>query len=538
MIEELAVRDLGVIADLRLLLGPGLTAVTGETGAGKTLIVTALELLVGARAEALVVRPGAGEAVVEGRFSDRGEERILGRVVPASGRSRAYVDGRMATVAGLSDAGAELVELHGQHAHQSLLTTAAQRAALDAFGGIDLVPLAEARERLRGIDARLVVLGGDERARAREIDLLSFQLAEIDAAELRGGDEDDELRAEEEALGDALAHRLAAVSAHAALAEDGGAADSVGAAIAALSGRSPFVELESRLRAVAADLADAAGDLRRSGEQLEENPERLAEIQERRQLLASLRRKYGETLAEVIAYAEEGRARLRELQNHEAEATNLETQRERAAAEVNAAETAVRAARSRAAPAFATAIEEVLKTLAMPKVRFGVRVGASGPGDDVCFLLAANPGEPPLPLSRVASGGELARTMLAVRLALSRAGATEVGDPATLVFDEVDAGIGGEAAVSVGRALAALAQTRQVLVVTHLPQVAAFADNQVRVEKREVDGRTIATAVQLDEPGRVEELSRMLSGRPDSDTAREHAAELLELASSERTQVV
>lgn len=532
MIEELSVRDLGVIADLRLVLGPGLTAVTGETGAGKTLIVTAIELLLGGRADAMVVRPGAGEALVEARFSREGDEVVLSRAVPAGGRSRAYVDGRMATAGVLAEEGARLVDLHGQHAHQSLLTTAAQRDALDAYASIDLEPLALARQRLREIDERLAGLGGDERARARELDLLQFQLAELEAAEITDPNEDDVLREEEERLGDALAHRMAAEAAHDALARDGGAIDALSAAVGALGGRRPFEALEARGRSVLADLDDLVAELRTAAESLEEDPERLAAVQERRQLLTTLRRKYGDSLADVIAFAEETRRRVGELLHHDEEAATLERERSEAGAGVARAEADVRAARAAAAPRLAAEIQDVLMSLAMPKARVSIEVGESGAGDEVTFLLSANPGEPPLPLSRVASGGELARTMLAVRLVLGRAGVRAEAE--TLVFDEVDAGIGGEAALAVGRALAALSAERQVLVVTHLPQVAAFADRQVRVEKKEEDGRTIATATELDRDTRVAELSRMLSGRPDSETARDHAAELLQMASSER----
>ena len=532
MIEELSVRDLGVIADLRLVMRSGLTAVTGETGAGKTLIVTAIELLLGGRADPMVVRPGAEEAAVDARFSRNGDEVVLSRVIPASGRSRAYVNGRMATATVLAEEGAQLVDLHGQHAHQTLLTTSAQRDALDAFGEVDLLPLTEARKRLDEINARLAGLGGDERARTRELDLLRFQVAELDAAAIDDAHEDEALREIEERLGDALAHRAAGESAHEAVAGDGGAVEMLGAAVAALAGRSPFAGLEERGRSLLADLDDFGGELRSAAELLEEDPARLAEVQERRQLLSTLRRKYGDTLADVLAFGEEARRRIDELVHHDEEAASLERERADAVVAVEREEANVRGARSAAAPQLAAQVQEVLASLAMPKARVGVDVGDTGAGDDVTFLLSANPGEPLLPLSRVASGGELARTMLAVRLVLGRAGVRAEAE--TLVFDEVDAGIGGEAALAVGRALAALAADRQVLVVTHLPQVAAFADRQIRVEKAEQDGRTVASATELDADTRVAELSRMLSGRPDSETARDHAAELLGMASAER----
>jgi DNA repair protein RecN (Recombination protein N) len=521
MLLELSVRQLGVIDELSLRFGAGMTALTGETGAGKTLVVEALELVLGGRAEGLLVRPGAEEAWVEARFEDRdGAERILARAVPASGRSRAYLDGRMAPVAALAEVGASLVDLHGQHTHQSLLTPAVQRAALDRFAEIDLSALAQARRARRLVDEALAALGGDATARAREIDLLGYQVAELEDARLEDADEDEHLAADEDGLADATAHREAAERAVHALAGDGGAEDAIGAAVSGVAGRPPLAEIEARLRAAAAELGEAATDLRSLSETLQDDPERLAAVRARRQLLHDLRRKYGPTLADAIAFRDEARDRLAELEGYEERAASHERDRQARDAEVAAVEAAVGAARREAAPRLAGAVEAHLQALAMPRARFEVTVGSTDPGDDVAFLLGANPGEPALPLTKVASGGELARTMLAARLVLTEG-------PGTLVFDEVDAGVGGGAALAVGRALADLAAAGQVLVVTHLPQVAAFADHQVAVTKVEEGGRTITRVEPLDDAGRVVELSRMLSGQPDSETARGHAAELL-----------
>lgn len=531
MLVELRVRDLGVIDDQALLLGPGMTALTGETGAGKTLIVEALGLLVGERADALLVRPGADEALVEGRFAaepdaaggDGAGERILARAVAAGGRSRAYLDGRMASAAALAETGGELLDLHGQNAAQSLLAPATQRAALDLAGGVDRGPLDELRRQRRALTAREAEIGGDGRARAHEVDLLRFQLAELDAATLEDPDEDDALRAEEERLGGAVALRAALATAHEALAGDGGAVDWVGAALAAVGGHGPLAALTQRLRAVAAEVADGADEVRRLAERTEEDPARLAEVGSRRQLLRELRRKYGDTLGEVLAYREQARARLVELESHDATAAALGEQRRRLDAAIADAEAALGRARRAAAGPFATAVEHRLQELALPRARFEVLV--DGPaGESVTWLLGANPGEPALPLTKVASGGELARTMLAARLVLGAAGeAVE----RTLVFDEVDAGIGGEAATAVGRALSALAAHHQVLVVTHLAQVAAFADRQLVVAKEVEGSRTVARVRPVEGAERVAELSRMLSGRPGSATARRHAEELL-----------
>jgi DNA repair protein RecN (Recombination protein N) len=534
MLTELAIRDLGVIADLRVTLGAGMTAVTGETGAGKTMLVEAIELLVGGRADGMIVRSGAAEAWVEGRFVVGDEEVVLARAVPAAGRSRAYVDGRMAPVSALAEAGARLVDMHGQHAHQSLLAPAAQRAALDAFAGVDHAPLQEARRRVRDIAAALDALGGDERARAREMELLRFQLSELEAAAVTDPDEDAALEAEEDRLADVAAAREAAAVAGQALAGDDGWSDALGAALAAVAHRPALAALEARLRTLTAEAADVAAELRAAGESMDEDPERLAAVRERRRLLRDLQRKYGDRLADVLAYAVEARARLDDLEHHAARAEALEAERTAAQAEVAVAEVGVGRRRREAAPKLGQAAQAHLRELALPHARLVVSVGGDDPGDDVAFLLAANPGEDPLPLTKVASGGELARTMLALRLVLDQA-------PPTLVFDEVDAGIGGEAALAVGRRLAALAATgdaadglRQVLVVTHLPQVAAFADHQVAVRKVEQDGRAVAEAGAVEGDERVAELSRMLSGHPRSSAARGHAEELLAVAARDR----
>jgi DNA repair protein RecN (Recombination protein N) len=559
VLRELRVRDLGVIDDLTLLLGPGMTALTGETGAGKTLIVEAIDLLLGGRADPVLVRPGATEAVVVGRFSTgdgpADDEVVLTRVVPATGRSRAYINGRMATLSALAECGGALVDLHGQHASQALLSPAAQRAGLDAAGGVDHVPLAAARRQLAAVEAELAGLGGDERSRAREMDLLRYQLAELKAAGLDDPEEDAALEAEEQRLSGAEGHRAAASAVHELLLGDDGALDRIGAAVAAVSGRSPLARLTDRLRVLQAELADTGSDARAMAESFEDDPARLAVVGNRRQLLRDLRRKYGDTLGEVIGFSASARERLEELEGWEARAAALDVRRAAAAAAVEAAAAALGAARRAAAPGLAAAVETELRTLAMPRARFEVAVGPDPAGETVTWLLGANPGEPTLPLAKVASGGELARTMLALRLVLGGLHVSIAGDgvssdgvspgeagssgtvgpgATTLVFDEVDAGIGGEAAVAVGRALASLATGHQVLVVTHLPQVAAQADAHLAVTKAERDGRTAATVEHLGRQGRVVELTRMLSGRPDSATGRRHAEELLASAGGGR----
>jgi DNA repair protein RecN (Recombination protein N) len=501
--------------------------VTGETGAGKTMLVEAIELLVGGRADASMVRHGAAEARIDGRLvSAEGTETVLTRVIPADGRSRAYLNGRLATVSSLADAAAEIVDLHGQHAHQSLLSTATQRAALDEYGQIDLGPLREARARLTEIDAGLAALGGDERARAREIDLLRFQVDELSSADIIDADEDERLDAEESLLADASAHREAAEVSVGELAEDAGARDAIARALGAIDGRAPFVSEAGRLHDVLAELDDIISGLRAAGEQIVESPVRLAEIRERRQLLKNLRRKYGEDLVAVMAYRDVSEQRLAELESFDQRAAELDAQRQQAMAAERTAAIEVGRRRREVGPELAAAVETELRALAMPHVSIAVEVGEhpdDHPGDRVQFLLAANPGSPLLPLNRVASGGELARAMLALRLVLS-AGRHDAGR--TLVFDEVDAGIGGTAAQSIGDALAGLGRSHQVLVVTHLAQVAAAADAQISVTKTVHGGRTSAGATRIDGDDRVVEVARMLSGST-TESALDHARELL-----------
>ena len=530
MLTELHIEHLGVIERLDLRFGPGLTAVTGETGAGKTMLVEALELLVGGRADASVVRAGAAEARVDGRFDvgDESDDLVLTRVVPTDGRSRAYVDGRPATAAALAEVTAGIVDLHGQHAHQTLLGVAAQREALDRFGDVDLRPLRAARARLTELDAELATLGGDERERAREIDLLRFQVDEIASAGLADPDEERVLEDEEDALADAVGHRQAGAEAHAILSDDGGARDALAAAVAAISGRAPYRAAGDRAAAVLVELDDVIGEVRRVAEAIEEDPARLAEVRQRRQLLRDLCRKYGDDIAEVIRFGADAARRLAELEGFEQRAAELDAARRDAVAAERDAARAVGAARRAAAPRLAAAVTERLRVLAMPHADVAVEVGENpddDPGDRVQFLLSANPGAPLLPLSRVASGGELARAMLALRLVLTDE--PRPGAAATLVFDEVDAGIGGTAATAVGVALAEVARQHQVLVVTHLAQVAAQATTQVAVTKHVAGRVTTATAAVVDGDERVDEVARMLSGSTAGDAARRHALELL-----------
>lgn len=537
MLSELRVSNLGVIEDVTVVLGGGMTALTGETGAGKTLLVDAISLLLGEPADPDLVRPGATEALVEGRFTNgAGEERILTRVVPAAGRSRAYVDGSMASAANLAGLAEQLVDMHGQHGHQALLAPAAQRALLDQFDSISTEEVAAAKRTLRELEASRVTVGGDERARAREIDLLRYQIAELDEAQLESGDEDERLSDEEEALAAVSSLRDAAQRLHAELSGDEGVSERVAALLHLAGSGKALSTIHDRLAAVALELSDVANETRLAADSFEDDPARLEWIGARRQLLRELRRKYGDTLEDVIAFRDEARERLVEVESQGQRAASLDREIETAMADLADKERELMRRRQGAAPSLSEAVQGRLRQLAMPRARFVVEVGDQPPGDPVVWMLGANPGEPVLPLSKVASGGELARTMLAARLAVG-GGPVPQGDPggsgsavhsaATLIFDEVDAGVGGEAAVAVGRALAALSSEYQVLVVTHLPQVASFADRHLVVDKRAEGDRTVASVKAVEGQDRVVELSRMLSGSPNSETARRHAEELL-----------
>ncbi len=527
MLTDLVVRNMVLIDELALSFGEGMTVLTGETGAGKTLLTQAVGLLAGGRAHPGLVRAGASEAEVEGRFVDTdGAELVVRRVVPADGRARAYLDGHLAGVRSLQEAVGGRVDICGQHNHQALLRPAVRRGALDRFAGANTAPLAAARRHRAELEERLAALGGDERARARELDLLAHQVATLDAAGLSDPAEDVHLEAEERLLAAASAVREAAAAAAFLVGADGPGGEALGEALGELEPHHPLAEQAGRLRGLAEEVTDLAAELRQLAEEVREDPVRLGEIGERRALLADLRRRYGATLADVMAFGDEAHRRLELLQDAEGVAARLgvELEAARAAEEVQAARLGDQ--RRRAAPGLGDAVTAELRSLAMPSACLRLEVGAD-PGDDVEYLLAVNSGATAAPLGQVASGGELSRAMLALHVVLMAA-------PPTVLLDEVDAGIGGEAGTAVGRALARLAATRQTLVVTHLPQVAAFADAHVSLEK--IDDGSVArvTAGLLDSGGRLVELARMLSGSPRSGSARDHAAELLARATAER----
>ncbi|WP_306956157.1 DNA repair protein RecN [Streptomyces sp. B4I13] len=566
------IRSLGVIDDAVVELSPGFTAVTGETGAGKTMVVTSLGLLLGGRADPALVRIGAEKAVVEGRIAlpadssvvVRAEEAgaelddgalLISRTVSAEGRSRAHVGGRSVPMGVLAELADELVAVHGQTDQQGLLKLSRQRQALDRYAGDAVtVPLAkytEAYRRLRAVAGELEEIVTRARERAQEADMLRFGLDEIAGVEPRAG-EDGELAEEAERLGHAEALSSAATAAHAALAANPEEPEGIDAAtlvagaqraLEAVRSHDPaLAALADRIGEIGILLGDVAGELAGYADDLDADPLRLSAVEERRAALTALTRKYGQDVNSVLAWAEQSASRLTELDGDDERIDELTAERDALRAELGGLAQALTDARTEAAEQFAAAVTAELASLAMPHARVsfairqtedpeGVEVGgrpvAYGPTgvDEVELLLAPHPGAPPRPIAKGASGGELSRVMLAVEVVFAGT------DPVpTYLFDEVDAGVGGKAAVEIGRRLARLARTAQVVVVTHLPQVAAFADRQLLVEKTN-DGTVTRSGVKvLEGEERIRELSRMLAGQEDSETARAHAEELLATA--------
>ncbi|HEX2896319.1 MAG TPA: DNA repair protein RecN [Marmoricola sp.] len=575
MIEEIRISSLGVIEESVLELGPGLNVVTGETGAGKTMLVTALGLLLGARADAGAVRSGAKVARVEGlvavgdavaaqvdEFGGEVEEGalLLARQLSAEGRSRAFLGGAAVPVAALQSLADLLVAVHGQSDQHRLLRAEAQRDAVDGFAGPAVAALrqhyGQAHASLRQVEAELADVVGTARERAREADVLRLGLAEIEAVDPQAG-EDVALAHEEARLGFADTLRAAAEVAREALSSDGDAADALGTIAAARRALESVREhdedagrLADRVAEISYLLSDVAADVASYATGLETDPARLAVVSERRAALTALTRKYGETIDEVLDWAQTSAERLLDLDNSEGRADELRAERTELRIQLAGLADQLSRARQAAAGELASAVGAELKALAMPHARIEIRVGRTpdpdgleidgdtwrftGSGiDQVEILLAANTGSEPRPLHKGASGGELSRVMLAIEVVL--AGTSPVP---TLVFDEVDAGVGGKAAVEIGRRLAALARGSQVLVVTHLPQVAAFADRHVVVAKSS-DGTVTTSGLEvLEEEGRVRELSRMLAGLEASETAMAHAQELLDVAREARSEAL
>ncbi|MFC8304146.1 DNA repair protein RecN [Specibacter sp. NPDC057265] len=567
MIEEIRIRDLGVISTSVLPLGPGLSVVSGETGAGKTMVVTAVGLLLGNRADAGAVRNGAKTASAEATLTlpahhpaleraleagaeldelDGAAQLILARTVNADGRSRAHVGGRSVPVGVLNELGGTLVAVHGQSDQIRLKNPSAQRRALDKYAAEAQRGFATTArsysavfERWRAIGAQLQELRSASRERLREAEALTTALAEIDAVQPLPG-EDELLKAEAVKLGNVEELRKAAQGAHEALSmSDYG--DGLDAAALVDNARrlletvaeadAELAQTSKRLAEVGFLMADIARDLASYATSLDsEGPGRLAEVEDRRGELAVLVRKYAPSIDGVLEWADAARLRLSELSDDSGRIEGLEAGEMEALAELEQLAAQLTAARTTAGAKLAKAVSAELKALAMPDAKLVIEISAAERGpygqDDIAFLLAPHAGAAPRALGKGASGGELSRVMLAIEVVLAAV------DPVpTFVFDEVDSGVGGKAAVEIGRRLAMLAEHVQVLVVTHLPQVAAFADQHILVTKSSVSknssGTTTSNVKVLTYEERVVELARMLAGQEDSATAQAHAKELL-----------
>ena len=555
---ELTVTDLALIDRLRLELGPGLNVITGETGAGKSLLIDALGLALGLRADTSLVRHGAETARVEALFDRLPEPLIAVREVAASGRSTARLDDATVTAARLADEVGPLVEIHGQHDQQRLLDERWQRDLLDAFGGHETLrtAMADAVERWRTNRAELAELRIDPRELTRRLELLEHEAAEIAAARLRPG-EADEIRSRLAAAqhGEAIA-RGSAVLHEALLGEGSGAREVTALALREARGLTRvdarFEPIAERLAGLEAELEDVAAEARGLADTVDHDPAALAALEERLGLIYALERRYGDDEAAVIAHGERAATEAERLANLDGERARREAEDARLLAAVARAAGELSRARGQAGEALASAVGAVLVELGFPagvfEVALGRRTAASdepaieldgdalafdaGGADQVVYRLAPNPGEPPRPLARIASGGELSRVALAIKQVLAEADETP-----TLVFDEVDTGIGGRSADPVGRSLWALARRHQVLCVTHLPQIAAHADAQYRITKRERDGRTVTQVERLDREGRIVELAQMLGGSAEGAAALASARELLDRAEAWRTGV-
>ena len=548
-LRELTVENLAVVESVRLALAPGFTVLTGETGAGKSLVVDAVALALGARASTDQVRAGADAARVEAIFDApppqpddaladviaAGEGSVIvRREVGADGRSVARVNDRMVTVGGLALLGARLGEIHGQHDQQRLLEPAHQLALLDGFAANAALVAAvdDAYRAWRAVAAASAELLTDPHDLARRVELLRHQVDEIVAASPRPG-EDAELEAALRAAEHAETIVRSAAEAVAGLRDDGGTGDALAGVERSLAAAAQhderFVPLVDRAAALAAEASELARDVSAAADAMDLDPAARAAAEERLALLYDLRRKYGDILESVIAFGEESAAELERLENQEGERERLRAEEAERLRALDSAATALTASRRTAAEGLSAAVNAELPPLGLPADAFGVELGAVeiGPSgaDHVTFTFAPNPGEPARPLGRIASGGEASRLSLALKVVLAAADETPL-----LVFDEVDAGVGGRNAAALGERLRSLSAYHQVLCVTHLPQVAAHADAHVVIGKRVADGRTLTEARVLSADERTQELAAMLAGEEAGEEAHAAAQALLRAA--------
>jgi DNA repair protein RecN (Recombination protein N) len=558
VLHELRVENLLLLERAELRLAPGLNVLTGETGAGKTLLAQALDLLLGGKARAGIVRPGAAEAYVEGVFSlphglegetaeripEGADEIVLARRVWPDGRTRAYLCGRSATVGDLREVGQRLVAFYGQHEHRRLMLSSTQLEVLDRYAQVGQLgdAVASSYDQVRGLERRAAELAELAGVRERELGLIAFELDEIEAAD-PSEREEQELSAERERLAHLDTLRAAAAHAVDAIAPDGGSgaaellAQAANALRAAGEADPAVAQLAERLQSVCYEADDICGELRRYALELDGGPPgRLDEVEQRLALFSTLKRKHGGSIAEVLRHAEECRARRAELEGADVALDGAERELAEASNELGRRAQELSKRRREAAPTLSAAVRERLVALAMADAHFEIalkpRPDGCGPrGADVIeFEIATNPGVPSGPLREIASGGELSRVMLAL-LSAAHDGSEGPGvDQPVLVFDEIDAGVGGHTARAVGEHLRELASQRQIVCITHLPQIASLADRHFRIEKAAA-GDTATTAVsELSGESVVSELVRMLGASEGDRAASQHARALLEAA--------
>ena len=537
MLRYLSIQHLAVIEHLELEFEPGFTVLTGETGAGKSILVEAVGLLLGARASSELVRTGEELATIQAIFDADGDEVIVRREITASGRSRAFVNGALATAGALRDLASRQLEMHGQHEHQGLLASDSHLDLVDAYAGLeaDRDRVGAVYQRLVALRAELDTLRLDERQKLARLDLLTFQRDEIDKAAVRTG-EDQDLATERHMLANAERLQRLSGEAYEALYERDGAVLGELAAIwkrvaelASLDPSAvPYVEART---GVQSQLEDLAFFLRDYAGRIDASPQRLAAVEDRLALLDRLKRKYGPALEDVIAHAERCRTDLGALEASDERAAAVSAELARTEEEYLDAAQRLSAARQQAAGRFAEALVSVLGELAMGRTRFEVRFAGTdqdrsrwGPKglDNAEFFVSPNPGEDLRPLARIVSGGELSRLMLGIKTLIAKK-----GRGATLIFDEVDAGIGGHTADVVGRRLQSLADTYQVLCITHLPQIAAYGHHHFLISKHVKAQRTVTAVEQLDSSGREQEIARMIAGQTLSDGVLHSAREML-----------
>jgi DNA repair protein RecN (Recombination protein N) len=558
VLEELRVENLLLLERAELRLGPGLTVLTGETGAGKTLLAQALDLLLGGKARAGIVRPGAAEAYVEGVFAlpggldseiseripDGAEEIVLARRVWPDGRTRAYLCGRSATVGDLRDLGQRLVAFYGQHEHRKLMLSSAQLEVLDRYAAAGELRdgVGACYDRVRDLEVRATELAELAGARERELGLIAFELEEIETVG-PSESEEEELTAERERLRHLDTLRAAAALGAEAIAPDAGpgAGELLARAANALEtarGVDPaLAQLAERVQSVRYEADDIGAELRRYALELDGgSPGRLDEVEERLGLFSTLKRKHGGSIAEVLRHGEECRARRAELEHADVALEDAQRELGAARAELELLAGRLSGLRRDAAPVLSTAVRERLAVLAMPDARFEITVqprpdGCGPRGSDVIeFEIATNPGVPAGPVREIASGGELSRVMLALLGAAHAGTEGPKADQPVLVFDEIDAGVGGHTARAVGEHLRDLAGERQVVCITHLPQIASLADRHFRIEKATSSGTATTAVAQLSGEAVVSELVRMLGASEGDHAASQHARALLKAA--------